>query len=516
MEIFEKYVIKGNNNQKLFGEAYVSSKSRNVILNGDIILMPVGRPEHEDEEEESRRVCVASGDSSESSDHSKEQEPSDEEESEFYPDVDKDVLMLSSLSEKRLISRKKALSIIKKAGMKSRDLKLISDCLERDEKYQQRQIVTPRSTSNSVIFFLEHLKVSVPRRCVFSVVIKLWCFQLICFNSFCLILFPDGDLTKKFIDQECKSLQRNNDNQSFAANILEGAVESIISKFRKRIRLIKPPLDKLMMQVETKPTTSALKKLFAVKKGVNQFQLDVDNVSKKLKEFREDTAVLTKMKLNIQGEEWEEALDFLISDIEDIAENVNMIIETIEETDQFVNSHQDNVRNELMKMNLSISILALTLGFGAFIGGIFGMNVTNSLETDPHAFMIIVLVLAVVMVAICAAFTIKYVMMKRDTSDAQSFSVLKNFFKCVDDLEFQDFPKLLKKSDFAEAVKRMTKMNVNEKEVDFLFQMVDNNGDGVIDTETELAVRVGITPLRRKSRRDQQQSRDCNTRHLEV
>ena len=43
--------------------------------------------------------------------------------------------------------------------------------------------------------------------------------------------------------------------------------------------------------------------------------------------------------------------------------------------------------------------------------------------------MIIVLVLTVVMVAICAAFTIKYVMMKRDTSDAQSFSVLKNFFK---------------------------------------------------------------------------------------
>ena len=513
METFEKYEIKGNNNQKLFGEAYVMSEYRNVILNGDIILLPVCRPEHE--EEESRGVCVASGDSSESSGHSKEQDSSIEEEDEFYHDLDNDVLMLSSLSEKRLISRKETISIIKKAGMKSRDLKLISDCLERDEKYQQRQIVAPRLTSNSVIFFLEHLKVRVHRRCS-NVVTKLLYFQLICFNSFCLILFPDGDLTKKFIDQECKSLQRNHDNQSFAANILEGAVESIISKFRKRIRLIKPPLDKLMIQVETKPTTSALKKLFAVKKGVNQFQQDVDNVSKKLKEFREDTAVLTKMKLNIQGEEWEEALDFLISDIEDIAENVNMIIETIEETDQFVNSHQDNVRNELMKMNLSISILALTLGFGAFIGGIFGMNVKNSLEEDPHAFMIIVLVLAVVMVAICAAFTIKYVMMKRDTSDAQSFSVLKNFFKCVDDLEFQDFPKLLKKSDFAEAVKRMTKMNVNEKEVDFLFQMVDNNGDGVIDTETELAVRVGITPLRRKSRRDQQQSREHNTRHLEV
>ena len=63
-----------------------------------------------------------------------------------------------SSAEKTMITREQAFSIIKEAGMKSRDLKLVSDCLEKDEKYQ-RHIVSPRTTSNSVIFFLEHLKV---------------------------------------------------------------------------------------------------------------------------------------------------------------------------------------------------------------------------------------------------------------------------------------------------------------------------------------------------------------------
>ena len=65
---------------------------------------------------------------------------------------------LRSSTDKTMISREQAFSIIKEAGMKPRDLKLVSDCLEKDEKYQ-RHIVSPRTTSNSVIFFLEHLKV---------------------------------------------------------------------------------------------------------------------------------------------------------------------------------------------------------------------------------------------------------------------------------------------------------------------------------------------------------------------
>ena len=163
----------------------------------------------------------------------------------------------------------------------------------------------------------------------------------------------------------------------------------------------------------------------------------------------------------------------------------------MDEVAQFVNSHQDNVRNDLISMTLIIEILGMTLGFGAFIGGVFGMNLTNSYEEDPHAFVIVNVILLSVMILIFAGFRIRMAVMKRDTKNANSFNVLKNFFNCVDDLEFQDLPKLINRADFTEAVKQITGMkNVNEREVDFLFQMVDKNNDGLIDRETELLRKI--------------------------
>ena len=96
------------------------------------------------------------------------------------------------------------------------------------------------------------------------------------------------------------------------------------------------------------------------------------------------------------------------------------------------------MRNELMKMGLLIEILAVSLAFGAVIGGIFGMNLKNHMEGSNHAFMILLGAMLVMMATIFGGFIMKYYYLKRDTSKAQSFSVLKNFFKCVDDLEFQE------------------------------------------------------------------------------
>jgi len=229
--------------------------------------------------------------------------------------------------------------------------------------------------------------------------------------------------------------------------------------------------------------------LFAVKKSVSNFQQNVENVCKILKDLRTQTNTLLKMKLEINDEDdLEDVLDFLVNDFEDIEAEVDMVMEMMEETDQFVSSHQDNVRNELMKMGLLIEILAVSLAFGAVIGGIFGMNLKNHMEGSNHAFMILLGAMLVMMATIFGGFIMKYYYLKRDTSKAQSFSVLKNFFKCVDDLEFQDFPKFINKDDFVGAVKKITKINITDREADFLFQMVDQNDDGLIDTETELVL----------------------------
>ena len=160
----------------------------------------------------------------------------------------------------------------------------------------------------------------------------------------------------------------------------------------------------------------------------------------------------------------------------------------MEETSLFVSSHQDNVRNELIKMSLVMEIASVALTLGAFIGGTMGMNLKNNMEENNYAFSVTVILMIFAMGIVYASFSLYYHRMKKDTRKAQSFNVLKNFFKAVDDLEFIKFNKEINKEEFLDAVRTITKMQIVDTEGDFLFKMVDSDGDGVIDTEKELAL----------------------------
>ena len=82
------------------------------------------------------------------------------------------------------------------------------------------------------------------------------------------------------------------------------------------------------------------------------------------------------------------------------------------------------------------------------------------------------------MLAMFAAFATKYYQLKADTSSAQSFTVLKNFFTYVDDLHYNVFNKDFEKAEFKEKVEEITGLKISDKESEYLFRMVDVNRNG--------------------------------------
>ena len=83
------------------------------------------------------------------------------------------------------------------------------------------------------------------------------------------------------------------------------------------------------------------------------------------------------------------------------------------------------------------------------------------------------------MIAMFSGFTIKYYQLKADTSSAQSFSLLKNFFAYVDDLEYNVFNRDVEKSEFKETVEKITGLKISDKESEYLLRMVDVNRNGI-------------------------------------
>ena len=185
-------------------------------------------------------------------------------------------------------------------------------------------------------------------------------------------------------------------------------------------------------------------------------------------------------------EEIELLLGSYSADLDEVDTEIKIFIDMIEDTDQFISAHLDSVRNEIIKMSLFIEIGALIMGFGAVVSGIFGMNLTNAIEDNPYAFSIVCLGIIVTMLGFFAGFTQKYHQLKADTSSAQSFTLLKNFFTYVDDLEYHVFNKRIEKAEFKEAVEKITGLRITDRESEYLFKMVDANKDGIIDAENEL------------------------------
>lgn len=60
----------------------------------------------------------------------------------------------------------------------------------------------------------------------------------------------------------------------------------------------------------------------------------------------------------------------------------------------------DTARNELLYANTNLAILACCFGLGAYVSGIFGMNLDNtqSLEHTPNVFYIVIAVSTTAMI----------------------------------------------------------------------------------------------------------------------
>ena len=214
--------------------------------------------------------------------------------------------------------------------------------------------------------------------------------------------------------------------------------------------------------------TNGLKRLLAVKKSLAEFEQNVELVRRTVWNILSDDEAMINLYLtntDIQVGEQEEVellLTSIVADLDEILTEIKILIDMIEDTDQFISAHLDSVRNEIIKMSLFIEIGALVMAVGAVVSGVFGMNLTNTLEENPYAFIIVCCGIIFTMLAMFAGFTTKYFQLKADTTSAQSFTLLKNFFTYVDDLEDNLFNKGLEKPEFKETVEKITGLKITE------------------------------------------------------
>lgn len=343
----------------------------------------------------------------------------------------------------------------------------------------------PRPSSSCFIFEMEQIK-------------------LLCFSDHCLIMNPEEKATQKLIydlktqfpcggvshvtgdrlttESSMRLLyQKSTQSLDFEHVVLENALENIVGKFRKHLQGIKPALETLLHQVELNPETNGLKRLLAVKKSLAEFELQVEHVMKVIRSLLADDADMLSLYLSrphvVEGdqEEVELLLSSYLGDLDEVETEIKMFIDMIEDTDQFISAHLDSARNEIIKLSLFIEVGGLVLAFGGVVSGLFGMNLSNKMEDNPWAFLLVCSCIFVGMIIVSIGFTTKYRKLNADKSCAQNFTALKNFFTYVADFDNDVLSKKTEKCEFKEAVEKLTGLKITDRESEYLFKMVNAN-----------------------------------------
>ena len=376
------------------------------------------------------------------------------------------VLTKSGDCEHKNMTNDQFISSIREHKLPFRDLRMILKTSKTSRKVALPALM-PRPSSKCFIFDMEHIK-------------------LLCFRDKCVILNTEEKAAQIYVaglkDQfKCNAgqdyIKLTGDSQlmmydgtslDFEHVVLEYALENVVQKFRRHLQIIKPSLEILLQQTELNPETNGMRRLLAVKKSLTEFEQRVEHVKKVLRNLLSKDEDMVSLyltqcqKIVGEQEEIEHLLGSYSADLEEIETEIKIFIDMIEDTDQFICAHLDSVRNEIIKMSLFIEIGVLVMGFGAVVSGLFGMNLTNTFEEFNYAFEIVCLSIGLAMMVFFIGLTNKYHKLNTDTSSAQSFTLLKNFFTYVDDLEYHVFSKRIEKPKFKEAVEKVTGLQISE------------------------------------------------------
>lgn len=90
-------------------------------------------------------------------------------------------------------------------------------------------------------------------------------------------------------------------------------------------------------------------------------------------------------------------LEVVLKNIVQTKAKIDKLGRTIEDTEVLIRLQLDLTRNEMLKLEMLLTIGTFCAGIGAVIVGIFGMNLASHFEEHPSMFYVVCTVLALVL-----------------------------------------------------------------------------------------------------------------------
>lgn len=237
---------------------------------------------------------------------------------------------------------------------------------------------------------------------------------IILFNK--MFLFdPAREETRQLVmlARKCVLTNPEGDNpQPFEFNALEGILIFVAVRLEKEFGSFKPEIDKYLHQLPKELTTKMLEELRRKKQQLSHFHSRANNVKTILENLLEDDEEMADMYLTEKHNtlnavrdaqdhgEAETLLETYLQVIEELVNHASLLDDAIDDTEGLVMIHLDTLRNRLLTVELSLSVVTMMSTLGSVISGVFGMNFSISLFHDDASLAWFWLVVAIIVAMI--------------------------------------------------------------------------------------------------------------------
>eukprot|EP00897_Mesotaenium_endlicherianum_P005638 jgi/Mesen1/5101/ME000253S04215 len=142
------------------------------------------------------------------------------------------------------------------------------------------------------------------------------------------------------------------------------------------------------------------RRFLRAKNRLLRFNMGVNQIIDALKELLandEDMAAMNLTRKSLLGRplrpsehsEVEELVENFYKRIEEVANEVEALISTIDATSEYLRTVLDSSRNKLIRIDVLLNMATCSMAAGGSVAAIFGMNLLSSMESQPYAFAVV-------------------------------------------------------------------------------------------------------------------------------
>eukprot|EP00668_Euglena_longa_P034493 GGOE01044308.1.p1 GENE.GGOE01044308.1~~GGOE01044308.1.p1 ORF type:complete len:501 (-),score=150.02 GGOE01044308.1:536-2038(-) len=179
----------------------------------------------------------------------------------------------------------------------------------------------------------------------------------------------------------------------FLLRCIDIALEAITADYERRLTVFQPVLNAVLASsglAAHQTSHPALLRLLPLQNALMNFSVTVNEFLSAVRDLSDSNQSLWDTLMPGYYPEVKLIAESYVKITEELVNEVTQFQRRIDATRATIEAALDIQRNNILNLNVHISIAALTTAIGALVASIFGMNLINGFEQHSHAFPITV------------------------------------------------------------------------------------------------------------------------------